>query len=98
MDPRVSPATFGANQKSEGRSSVVTALMESVIKELKNDIQESQFDEKTAHNDYEKLMKEKADDNVINDKHASMMTQDGNTRRMTNETVGNKDIHCASII
>ena len=55
VDPGVSPATFGANQKSEGRSSVVTALMESVIKELKNDIPEMQQDGKTLKNTKKKV-------------------------------------------
>merc|ERR1719281_1335039 len=55
-DPGAPPATFGAYEKSEGKSSGVIALMESIIKDLKNDIQEAQFAEKTAQKDYEELM------------------------------------------
>jgi len=55
-DPGAPPATFGAYEKSEGKSSGVIALMEGIIKDLKNDIQEAQFAEKTAQKDYEELM------------------------------------------
>merc|ERR1719324_533870 len=55
-DPGAPPATFGAYEKSEGKSSGVIALMEGIINDLKNDIQEAQFAEKTAQKDYEELM------------------------------------------
>merc|ERR1719428_2420974 len=51
------PETFGAYEKSEGKSSGVIALMDSIIHELKDDIQESHNVEKTAQRDYEELMK-----------------------------------------
>merc|ERR1719450_364009 len=43
-DPGAPPATFGSYEKSEGKSSGVIALMESIIKELKNDSQQKRVE------------------------------------------------------
>merc|ERR1719235_619205 len=54
--PPPPPDTWGAYQKKDGKSNGVIALMEMLAKELEDGITESKHDEKTAQNDYERLM------------------------------------------
>merc|ERR1719235_1260926 len=54
--PPPPPETFGAYEKSSGKSSGVLALMDSIVKELEDDIKDAEYEEKTAQKDYEELM------------------------------------------
>merc|ERR1719271_1228020 len=56
--PPPPPDTWGAYQKKDGKSNGVIALMEMLAKELEDGITESKHEEKTAQNDYERLMEE----------------------------------------
>merc|ERR1719379_1169088 len=50
------PDTWGAYEKKEGKSNGVMALMDMLLKELKDESTEAKHDEETAQKDYEKLM------------------------------------------
>merc|ERR1719198_2805518 len=54
--PEPPPETWGAYSKKEGKSNGVLALMDMLLKELKDDSTEAKHDEETAQKDYEKLM------------------------------------------
>merc|ERR550514_473876 len=54
--PAPPPETWGAYQKKEGKSNGVMALMDMLLKELKDEITEATHEEETAQKDYEKLM------------------------------------------
>merc|ERR1719498_1501685 len=74
--PGPAPETFGAYEKKSGKSSGVIALMDSILKELENDIKNAEYEEKTAQKDYKELMSDSADTRVqkiksITDKEAA---------------------------
>merc|ERR1719390_15199 len=54
--PPPPPETWGAYQKKDGKSNGVIALMDMLLKELGGDLTTSEFEEKTAQKDYERLM------------------------------------------
>merc|ERR1719258_567456 len=54
--PAPPPETWGAYQKKDGKSNGVIALMDMLLKELSGDLTTSEFEEKTAQKDYERLM------------------------------------------
>merc|ERR1719387_852134 len=56
--PPPPPATWDAYQKKDGKSNVVIALMDMLMKELQDGITEAENEEKTAQTDYERLMSE----------------------------------------
>jgi len=54
--PPPPPDTWGAYQKKDGKSNGVMALMDMLVKELKDGITEAEHEEETAQKDYERLM------------------------------------------
>merc|ERR1719420_1199147 len=54
--PEPPPETWGAYSKKEGKSNGVLALMDMLLKELKDDSTAAKHDEETAQKDYETLM------------------------------------------
>merc|ERR1719399_2068312 len=54
--PAPPPETWGAYEKKEGKSNGVLALMDMLLKELKDESTEAKNEEETAQRDYEKLM------------------------------------------
>merc|ERR1719379_1026024 len=50
------PDTWGAYEKKEGKSNGVMALMDMLLKELKDESTEATHEEETAQKDYERLM------------------------------------------
>jgi len=56
--PPPPPETFGEYKKSGEKSSGVISLMDEILKELKNDMADAEFEEKNAQKDYEELMSE----------------------------------------
>merc|ERR1719160_1084890 len=54
--PEPPPETWGAYQKKEGKSNGVLALMDMLLKELKDESTEAKHEEETAQKDYETLM------------------------------------------
>jgi len=54
--PPPPPETWGAYEKKEGKSNGVLALMDMLLKELKDESVEAKHDEETAQKDYEELM------------------------------------------
>jgi len=54
--PPPPPETWGAYEKKEGKSNGVLALMDMLLKELKDELTEAKHDEETAQKDYETLM------------------------------------------
>merc|ERR1719301_184874 len=56
--PPPPPATWDAYQKKDGKSNGVIALMDMLLKELRDGITEAENEEKTAQKDYERLMVE----------------------------------------
>jgi len=58
--PGEAPETFGAYEKSTEKSAGVLGLMDMIVKELEDDMKDSEYEEKTAQKDYEELMSESA--------------------------------------
>merc|ERR1719321_1161927 len=56
--PPPPPATWDAYQKKDGKSNGVIALMDMLLKELRDGIVEAENEEKTSQSDYERLMVE----------------------------------------
>merc|ERR1719439_567501 len=56
--PPPPPETFGEYKKSGEKSRGVISLMDEILKELKNDMADAEFEEKNAQKDYEELMAE----------------------------------------
>merc|ERR1719482_1791873 len=56
--PPPPPETWGAYEKKEGKSNGVLALMDMLLKELKDEMTEAKHEEETAQKDYERLMQE----------------------------------------
>merc|ERR1719515_229503 len=54
--PPPPPDTWGAYEKKEGKSNGVMALMDMLLKELKDESTEATHEEETAQKDYERLM------------------------------------------
>jgi len=54
--PPPPPDTWGAYQKKDGKSNGVIALLDNLVKELKDEFTEAKHDEETSQKDYEKLM------------------------------------------
>merc|ERR1719453_2941529 len=54
--PAPPPETWGAYEKKEGKSNGVMALMDMLLKELKDENTEATHEEETAQKDYERLM------------------------------------------
>merc|ERR1719235_1538861 len=54
--PPPPPETWGAYEKKEGKSNGVLALMDNLVKELKDELTEATHDEETGQKDYERLM------------------------------------------
>merc|ERR1719498_112097 len=54
----MTPETWGAYQKKDGKSNGVIALMDMLIKDLQDGIVNSKHEEETAQKDYERLMAE----------------------------------------
>merc|ERR1719253_1783014 len=54
--PPPPPDTWGAYEKKEGKSNGVMALMDMLLKELKDESTEAKHEEETAQKDYERLM------------------------------------------
>merc|ERR1719316_2573552 len=54
--PAPPPETWGAYEKKEGKSNGVLALMDMLLKELKDENTEAKHEEETAQKDYEALM------------------------------------------
>jgi chromosome segregation ATPase len=54
--PAPPPETWGAYEKKEGKSNGVLALMDMLLKELKDENTEATHEEETAQKDYERLM------------------------------------------
>jgi septal ring factor EnvC (AmiA/AmiB activator) len=54
--PAPPPETWGAYEKKEGKSNGVLALMDMLVKELKDELTEATHDEETGQKDYERLM------------------------------------------
>merc|ERR1719253_1980023 len=54
--PAPPPDTWGAYEKKEGKSNGVMALMDMLLKELKDESTEAAHEEETAQTDYERLM------------------------------------------
>merc|ERR1719473_525033 len=54
--PPPPPETWGAYQKKDGKSNGVIALLDNLIKELKDEFTEAKHDEETSQKTYVKLM------------------------------------------
>merc|ERR1719420_2052504 len=59
--PPPPPETFGAYGKKSEESGGVLSMMDSLVKELDQEITEAEVEEKDAQEDYEKFMKDSAD-------------------------------------
>ena len=59
--PAPPPETFGAYKKSGEESSGVIAMVDNLVKDLSKEMQESEFEEKDAQEEYEQLMRDSAD-------------------------------------
>merc|ERR1719359_2090340 len=66
--PPPPPETYGAYQKKGEESSGVIAMMDLLIKDLAKEIQEMQFEEKNAQEDYVKFMADSADKRAADSK------------------------------
>merc|ERR1719160_1499538 len=76
------PETFGAYVQKSEKSSGVLALMDSISKDLKTDMKDAEFAEKTAQTEYSDLMETSqttraADTKSIVDKEAAKATMEG---------------------
>merc|ERR1719408_702552 len=59
--PPPPPETFGAYEKSSTKSTGVLSLMDTIVKELEDDMKDSEYEEKTAQKDYQDLMSDSAE-------------------------------------
>merc|ERR1719421_1366176 len=54
--PPVAPETFGAYEKKSEKSAGVIGLMDMMVREIETDMKDAEYEEKTAADDYAKLM------------------------------------------
>merc|ERR1719217_1845229 len=54
--PPQAPETFGAYEKKGEKSAGVMGLMDMMVQELESDMKDAEYEEKTAQDDYGKLM------------------------------------------
>merc|ERR1719421_2625384 len=54
--PPEAPETYGAYEKSSDKSAGVMGLMDMMVSELESDMKDGEYEEKTAADDYAKLM------------------------------------------
>merc|ERR1719375_2598022 len=59
--PPPPPETFGAYEKSGEKATGVLGLMDTIVRELENDMKDAEYEEKTAQKDYEELMTDSAE-------------------------------------
>merc|ERR1719333_1146449 len=59
--PPPPPETFGSYEKSGEKATGVLALMDTIVRELENDMKDAEYEEKTAQKGYEELMTDSAE-------------------------------------
>merc|ERR1719387_492638 len=107
--PSPAPETFGGYEKKGEKSAGVIGLMDMILKDLGNDMKDSEYEEKTAQKDYAELMSDSQasraqDVKSITDKEASKAELEGKlttsqgTRQATTEDLSSvqsmiQDLH-----
>merc|ERR1719316_1328306 len=80
--PPPPPETFGSYEKKGEKSAGVLGLMDMMMKDLEADMKDSEYEEKTAQEDYQKLMGKSqaaraANTKSITNKEAAKATMEG---------------------
>merc|ERR1719265_1924562 len=80
--PPPPPETFGEYKKSGQKSAGVMGMMDSIVRDLENDVKDSEYEEKTAQKDYAELMADsqatrQSDSKAIVDKTAAKAEHEG---------------------
>merc|ERR1719161_411164 len=88
--PPPPPETFGAYQKKGEASTGVMAMMDMLVQDLDKEIQEMEFEEKDAQQEYEEFMassaeKRAADSKSITEKEAAKAGLEAEIESMTSE-------------
>jgi len=89
--PPPPPETFGAYSKKSEESNGVMAMIDSLVGDLEKEIQEMEFEEKDAQEDYEKFVEDSAnkratDSKSLTDKEAAKADAEANLIKLTDET------------
>jgi len=89
--PPPPPETFGAYSKKSEESNGVLAMIDSLVGDLEKEIQEMEFEEKDAQEDYEKFIEDSAnkratDSKSLTDKEAAKADAEANLIKFTDET------------
>merc|ERR1719272_836574 len=74
--PAEAPETFSGGVKKNEKSAGVMGMMDSIVRDLENDVKDAEYEEKTAQKDYAELMSDsqatrQADSKAIVDKTAA---------------------------
>ena len=89
--PPPPPETFGAYSKKSEESNGVIGMIDSLIGDLEKEIQEMEFEEKDAQEDYENFIEDSAnkratDSKSLTDKEAAKADAEANLIKYTDET------------
>ena len=89
--PPPPPETFGVYSKKSEESNGVMAMIASLVGDLEKEIQEMEFEEKDAQEDYEKFIEDSAnkratDSKSLTDKEAAKADAEANLIKWTDET------------
>lgn len=93
--PPPPPETYGAYKKKGAKSNSVVALLNMLIKELQDEMQTAQHEEKTAQRDYEALVKDAAASRatavkVIAETESAIAEEEDNMQTSSTEKLANE--------
>merc|ERR1719440_2178641 len=80
--PPPPPETFSGEVKKNEKSAGVMGMMDSIVRDLENDMKDAEYEEKTAQKDYAELMSDsqatrQADSKAVVDKTAAKAESEG---------------------
>jgi len=91
--PPPPPDTFGGEVKKNEKSAGVMGMMDSIVRDLENDVKDMEYEEKTAQKDYAELMADsqatrQADSKAIVDKTAAKAEHEGKLMQLKESRAG----------